>query len=184
MNRRRFLALMGTAVPGLWLDGIGLIQLPKRMIIDISGRCSFCAKPAREVFGLAGVVSHPTRICNECIDICLEIFRDDQLLHPPSAPPLPAKQRVSTEIAEAFDFEVTGLVRNRELPRGELEAFVEQLRKLLNQPATSRQQRGSELSCSFCDRKQHEVRKLIAGPQTYICDDCTGDAAALLNLHC
>ncbi len=44
MNRRRFIALIGAAVPGLWLEGTGLIQLPKRMVIDISGACSFCRK--------------------------------------------------------------------------------------------------------------------------------------------
>ncbi|PZR16637.1 MAG: ATP-dependent Clp protease ATP-binding subunit ClpX [Archangium gephyra] len=28
------------------------------------------------------------------------------------------------------------------------------------------------LSCSFCGKSQREVRKLIAGPTVYICDDC------------
>lgn len=28
------------------------------------------------------------------------------------------------------------------------------------------------LSCSFCNRSQDEVRKLIAGPSVYICDEC------------
>ena len=30
------------------------------------------------------------------------------------------------------------------------------------------------LRCSFCDRTQKEVRKLIAGPDVYICDECIG----------
>ena len=30
------------------------------------------------------------------------------------------------------------------------------------------------LRCSFCDRTQKEVRKLIAGPNVYICDECIG----------
>ncbi len=30
------------------------------------------------------------------------------------------------------------------------------------------------LKCSFCDRTQKEVRKLIAGPNVYICDECIG----------
>jgi len=30
------------------------------------------------------------------------------------------------------------------------------------------------LRCSFCGRKQDEVRKLIAGPTVYICDECVG----------
>lgn len=28
------------------------------------------------------------------------------------------------------------------------------------------------LYCSFCAKSQHEVRKLIAGPQVFICDEC------------
>ena len=28
------------------------------------------------------------------------------------------------------------------------------------------------LYCSFCGKRQHEVRKLIAGPSVYICDEC------------
>ncbi|MDP5239599.1 ATP-dependent Clp protease ATP-binding subunit ClpX [Uliginosibacterium sp. 31-16] len=54
---------------------------------------------------------------------------------------------------------------------------------------------GSEklLYCSFCGKSQHEVRKLIAGPSVFICDECIdlcndiirdeigGDAAARLD---
>src|SRR5215467_2853431 len=28
------------------------------------------------------------------------------------------------------------------------------------------------LYCSFCGKSQHEVRKLIAGPEVFICDEC------------
>ncbi len=31
---------------------------------------------------------------------------------------------------------------------------------------------GRNLSCSFCRKSQREVRKLIAGPSVYICDEC------------
>ena len=31
---------------------------------------------------------------------------------------------------------------------------------------------GRNLSCSFCGKSQREVRKLIAGPSVYICDEC------------
>ncbi len=31
---------------------------------------------------------------------------------------------------------------------------------------------GKLLYCSFCGKSQHEVRKLIAGPSVYICDEC------------
>jgi ATP-dependent Clp protease ATP-binding subunit ClpX len=31
---------------------------------------------------------------------------------------------------------------------------------------------GSSLKCSFCGKGQKEVKKLIAGPGVYICDEC------------
>ncbi|MGH8456575.1 MAG: ATP-dependent Clp protease ATP-binding subunit ClpX [Stenotrophobium sp.] len=33
-------------------------------------------------------------------------------------------------------------------------------------------QNGRVLYCSFCGKSEHEVRKLIAGPSVYICDEC------------
>ena len=41
--------------------------------------------------------------------------------------------------------------------------------------------RHGNLSCSFCGKGQQDVRKLIAGPNVYICDECTalcGDIVA------
>ena len=36
----------------------------------------------------------------------------------------------------------------------------------------SRDNHGKLLYCSFCGKSQHEVRKLIAGPSVFICDEC------------
>lgn len=36
------------------------------------------------------------------------------------------------------------------------------------------------LNCSFCNKNQHEVRKLIAGPSVFICDECTRLCFAIL----
>jgi ATP-dependent Clp protease ATP-binding subunit ClpX len=36
------------------------------------------------------------------------------------------------------------------------------------------EQYGDILKCSFCGKGQKEVRKLIAGPTVYICDECVG----------
>ena len=40
----------------------------------------------------------------------------------------------------------------------------------------SDEKRGSDgeklLYCSFCGKSQHEVRKLIAGPSVFVCDEC------------
>jgi ClpX C4-type zinc finger len=188
MNRRRFLALIGASVPGLWLDGVGLIQLPRRMVIEISGDCSFCGKDAREVFGLAGIIRRPDRICNECIDICLEVLKDDLYLQTIESPPAPHPDYLlGKESIEAVHFEPIGLVRGMGMPKtkAELEEFMDQADTLLDQLKIDRHQlRRNRLSCSFCDQNEDEGSKLIAGPLAYICDICIGDAAALISLHC
>ena len=35
-----------------------------------------------------------------------------------------------------------------------------------------KQEDGKLLYCSFCGKSQHEVRKLIAGPSVFVCDEC------------
>jgi len=40
--------------------------------------------------------------------------------------------------------------------------------------ARSSDNSGNTLYCSFCGKSQHEVRKLIAGPTVFICDECVG----------
>jgi len=40
--------------------------------------------------------------------------------------------------------------------------------------ATGKKEDSSNLSCSFCGKSQKEVKKLIAGPTVYICDECIG----------
>jgi len=37
---------------------------------------------------------------------------------------------------------------------------------------TGEEENGKLLYCSFCGKSQHEVRKLIAGPSVFICDEC------------
>jgi ATP-dependent protease Clp ATPase subunit len=186
MNRRNFLALIGAAVPGLWLNGVGFIQLPRQMVISFSGRCSFCGKEARDVFGLAGIITRPTRICNECIDICFEIMIGDILLM--AVPPPPSVQIEAAESVITIDYDLDELIPNVKAPqsKAEMKSFIDQLHRLLDQSETNRDspKKSDELLCSFCDLGESEVKKLIAGPQSYICDLCVGDAAALLNMHC
>jgi hypothetical protein len=185
MNRRRFIALIGAAVPGLWVDGVGLIKLPRQMVITISGQCSFCGKDARKVFGLAGVLNRHARICSECIEICLEILWDDALMINHQLDPHPG--HFLSGATDAFEFEATGIMRSDSMRRigVDLDAFIEILRKHIDQSESDvlLHHPKSQLACSFCDRKHSETKKLIAGPQTYICDVCTGDAAALIKIH-
>lgn len=37
------------------------------------------------------------------------------------------------------------------------------------------------LHCSFCGKSQHEVRKLIAGPSVYVCDECVSLCTEIIN---
>ncbi|WP_338866556.1 ATP-dependent Clp protease ATP-binding subunit ClpX [Myxococcus stipitatus] len=41
-----------------------------------------------------------------------------------------------------------------------------------SEAAVKKEQHHVNLSCSFCGKSQREVRKLIAGPTVYICDEC------------
>lgn len=38
----------------------------------------------------------------------------------------------------------------------------------------SKDDKKGTLYCSFCGKSQHEVKKLIAGPNVFICDECIG----------
>ncbi len=40
--------------------------------------------------------------------------------------------------------------------------------------ASDKRDNQSNLTCSFCGKSQKEVKKLIAGPTVYICDECIG----------
>jgi ATP-dependent Clp protease ATP-binding subunit ClpX len=36
----------------------------------------------------------------------------------------------------------------------------------------SKSTEATKVRCSFCGKGQHEVRKLVAGPRAFICDEC------------
>src|SRR4026209_2616658 len=42
----------------------------------------------------------------------------------------------------------------------------------MTEDTTGRHDDGKLLYCSFCGKSQHEVRKLIAGPSVFVCDEC------------
>src|SRR5271168_3571760 len=42
----------------------------------------------------------------------------------------------------------------------------------MSDDARGRTDDGKLLYCSFCGKSQHEVRKLIAGPSVFVCDEC------------
>jgi ClpX C4-type zinc finger len=83
VSRRRFLTLCGGGMTGIWLVGTGLVRLPGKLVFAMSGSCSFCGKEAREIFGLAGVTYRNVRICDECINLCLEIIVENTSIKSP-----------------------------------------------------------------------------------------------------
>src|SRR5882757_5483330 len=42
----------------------------------------------------------------------------------------------------------------------------------MSDESRGKQDDGKLLYCSFCGKSQHEVRKLIAGPSVFVCDEC------------
>ena len=66
---------------------------------DDTLRCSFCGKNQIEVRKL---IAGPTvYICNECIDICIEIISDDAQQDPvPARPTLPKPTEIKTFLDE------------------------------------------------------------------------------------
>ena len=37
-----------------------------------------------------------------------------------------------------------------------------------------------DLRCSFCNKSEHEVSQLVAGPRVYICDSCVAIATDII----
>lgn len=50
-----------------------------------------------------------------------------------------------------------------------------------NRILMSKRQKINLLTCSFCSKTQREVRKLIAGPQVYICNECVVLCDGIIN---
>jgi ATP-dependent Clp protease ATP-binding subunit ClpX len=48
------------------------------------------------------------------------------------------------------------------------------VRRLPPRPEACTLEKRESLSCSFCGKSQKDVKKLIAGPTVYICDECIG----------
>jgi ATP-dependent Clp protease ATP-binding subunit ClpX len=46
------------------------------------------------------------------------------------------------------------------------------MRFSIRRRAASARESTSTLTCSFCGRHQRQVKKLIAGPGVYICNEC------------
>jgi ATP-dependent protease Clp ATPase subunit len=173
VSRRRFLFLTGSAAPGLWLAGTGLLSLQRHFVLALGGACSFCGKDGTEIRALAGVTGRAHRICDECVGLCFEILgeepafvvQDADARRPPPSPAQPA---------DALD----DLLRGLASPQADLELVMAELRRRLD---GERRRSPADFSCSFCDALRRDVPKLISGPRVFICDACVGDAAGIVS---
>jgi len=58
------------------------------------------------------------------------------------------------------------------LTKGDSAAIDDHEAPETQQPKANKSERANQLKCSFCGKKQDTVKKLIAGPGVYICDEC------------
>jgi len=84
--------------------------------------CSFCGKEQDEVRKL--IAGPSVYICNECVELCNDIIREEGL-------------------------------NDGRAPRD-----------------GAAKDKATRLYCSFCGKEQDEVRKFIAGPSVFICNEC------------
>jgi hypothetical protein len=174
MRRRHFLALCTATASGLWLPGRGLIELTRKMVLAISGVCSFCGKRPDEVEGLAGALGRPARICSECVRQSAELmaeaavdgFDENDLATLAALPDEQAIPALLAALSTAAPYSEGAINAARSILAGE---------------------RGTELAlgqrtsdnCTFCGKTPYEMERFFASPRAGICDVCVGDAAAL-----
>ena len=180
VSRRGFLAFCAGGIAGFWLVGTGLVRLPCRLVFAMSGSCSFCGKEAREIFGLAGVTHRNVRVCDECINLCLQIIVEESDIRPPLG-------AGSDSDADPLDERINDPELLAQLARRL--AASERVNRLIDALATAivcsddavivPPRSGLQIECSFCDKPERQATKLIAGPTVYICEGCIGDAGDL-----
>ena len=130
--------------------------------------CRFCGKREDEVAALlAG--PPPLFICNECVALASDILiAEEEELFAQSVPawePTEDRLRELLKQDEGLALEADGTIRRVQV---------------IKRAGTQREDRSLILTCSFCRKREDEVRKLIAGPTVYICDECVRRYADVL----
>jgi ClpX C4-type zinc finger len=80
--------------------------------------------------------------------------------------------RITKRGHEVLRVHVAGAME--EMHNWEVEKLGEKCADVIVPIRGARQHRtsGNTLYCTFCGKNQHEVRKLVAGPDVFICDEC------------
>jgi hypothetical protein len=73
-------------------------------------------------------------------------------------------------IAKVFGFDNWNIL-SAKIDAAERRTGAERSRSSIEASGPARER---TLYCSFCGKSQHEVRKLVAGPAVFICDECVG----------
>jgi hypothetical protein len=184
LTRRGFLFLLGSASAttaiGVWLPSAGLIELPRRFVLELSGSCSFCSVRAAETFRMFGILQCPLRICDGCVRMSLEIIDDGSAQQ---RQPAVSSRRSTRSMTLPEEHEAIARLRETlRASRWSHEEFLAQVRAELDSPPSLAAPTAPLLlACSFCDAERSARRKLICGPSSYICDECISDAAALMS---
>ena len=66
----------------------------------------------------------------------------------------------------------TDAARDSAEPKASVNATPKSVQKKRAEAPAAKVGKKGILNCSFCGKSQKEVKKLIAGPQVYICDEC------------
>jgi len=61
------------------------------------------------------------------------------------------------------------------------EMFYEIVEKAKKYDQLAKLNRSHEVSCSFCGKSQSAVKKIVAGPGVFICDECVELCNEILN---
>jgi hypothetical protein len=141
------------------------------------GTCSFChgEEPSR---ALAGVVGRPTRICDGCILLALDLW--DVLVG--------SRRKSSLVIAfEELSAGVEDFRKRSDELFGELtpeeeaqcRAAVEKRRSEVGKPKPPPPP-APMLRCWFCDETNGDERRMIAGPSAFACERCVIAATRVL----
>ena len=108
-------------------------------------------------------------ICNECVALASDILiAEEEELFAQSVPawePTEDRLRELLKQDEGLALEADGTIRRVQV---------------IKRAGTQREDRSLILTCSFCRKREDEVRKLIAGPTVYICDECVRRYADVL----
>lgn len=121
-----------------------------------AGSCSFCNASSAEVRGLASAVGKEHRVCDRCIERCIEVLGQGA----------EGVAAIRADLARAT-------------AAGDAVAIAT-LQRTIDTNDGPHPVLPDGVACSFCDRVVMSRKKILAGPTLYICDVCIAAAGDLL----